>query len=69
MKSDFLYPTLADRNPIDVWETQGAQDFQKNAEKIASNLLKDATPSKISNEAEIEIRRQFDIHLPVQEDQ
>ena len=64
MKSDFLYPDLADRRPIAEWEEDGSPDIRVAAAARAREILATHHPKAIPPEADAEIRRAFDIRLP-----
>ena len=65
MKSDFLYPELADRRPIAEWEEDGSPDIRVAAAARAREILATHRPKAIPPEADAEIRGAFDIRLPV----
>lgn len=52
MKSDFLYPRIADRRSHSEWEKDGSMDIRMRAGKVAKDLLKDHWPTHISEQAD-----------------
>ena len=64
MKSDFLYPDLADRRSIEDWETAGKSDIRAEAKAVAKTLLATHFPAVLDPTAETALRRNFDIRLP-----
>ena len=64
MTSDFLYPDLADRRPIDDWEAAGAPDIRAAARARAREVLATHFPVHIPRAVDDEIRARFDIRLP-----
>ena len=64
MKSDFLYPDLADRRSIEDWETAGKSDIRAEAKAVAKTLLATHFPAVLDATAETALRRNFDIRLP-----
>ena len=64
MKSDFLYPDLADRRSIEDWETAGKSDIRAEAKEVAKTLLATHFPAVLDATAETALRQAFDIRLP-----
>ncbi len=64
MKSDFLYPDLADRRPIEDWAAGGKTDIRARAKKVAKTLLATHFPDVLDASAEAALRQTFDIRLP-----
>ena len=64
MKSDFLYPDLADRRPIEDWEASGGPDIRDRAKEIATTILETHFPPVLEDEIDAALRREFDIRLP-----
>ncbi len=48
MKSDFLYPEIADRRSIDEWQQAGAPDLPERARDRARAVLADRRPAHIA---------------------
>lgn len=64
MKSDFLYPDLADRRSIEDWETAGKSDIRAQAKEVAETLLATHFPEVLDATVEAALRQEFDIRLP-----
>ena len=64
MKSDFLYPDLADRRSIEDWETAGKSDIRAQAREVAKTLLATHFPDVLDASVETALRQTFDIRLP-----
>ena len=64
MKSDFLYPDLADRRPIADWEAAGAPDIRERAKEVAKTILAAHFPPTLDEATDASLRREFDIRLP-----
>lgn len=64
MKSDFVYPAHADRQPPDTWLANGAPTINRAARKSAETTLFSHFPDHITPEQDRELRARFDIRLP-----
>lgn len=64
MKSDFVYPDLADRQAPDAWLANGAPTINDAARRSAKEKLKKHFPSHIPPDIDQSIRTRFDIKLP-----
>ncbi len=64
MKSDFLYPRVADRRSPGDWESAGAHDIRHRARLHAREILQRHYPSHLGRAARETIRGKFDIRLP-----
>ena len=64
MRSDFLYPDLADRRSIEEWESAGKSDIRDQAKEVAKTLLATHFPGVLDAAAEKALRQSFDIRLP-----
>jgi len=64
MKSDFVYPTHADRQAPEAWLASGAPNINFSARNTVTDTLASHFPTHINAEIEQEIRSRFDIHLP-----
>ncbi|MFY9210812.1 MAG: trimethylamine methyltransferase family protein [Aestuariivita sp.] len=64
MKSDFVYPAHADRQPPDAWLASGAPNINTSARNTVRDTLARHFPRHISAEVEQELRARFDIRLP-----
>ncbi len=63
MKSDYHYPSLADRQSVSEWLESGGQSIWNRAQTRVAEILAAPPPSHLSAEAEDEIRARFPIHL------
>lgn len=63
MKSDFLYPRVADRRSHSEWEKDGSMDIRMRARKIAKEMLKEHWPAHISEQTDRKIRSELEIRL------
>lgn len=63
MKSDFLYPRIADRRSHPEWEQDGSTDVRMRARKAAKEMLKEHRPMQISEQADRKIRNALEIRL------
>jgi trimethylamine--corrinoid protein Co-methyltransferase len=66
MQTDFLYPEIGDRRPIDEWEADGSQDIREVARERTRQILRQHYPQHISAEIEQKLRDSFDIRLPTE---
>lgn len=64
MKSDFVYPAHADRQPPDTWLANGAPTINSAARLTAETTLATHFPSYIPAAIDQELRARFDIRLP-----
>jgi len=64
MNSDFLYPKIADRNPIAAWENAGSRDLLDRAHAHVDTILSEPADLKIDPQLDAALRRQFDIDVP-----
>lgn len=64
MKSDYLYPEIADRRSISAWETSGSRDARDVARNRVREILKEHYPAHISSDTDARIRAAYDILLP-----
>ncbi|MFZ1814284.1 MAG: trimethylamine methyltransferase family protein [Rhizobiaceae bacterium] len=67
MKSDFLYPQLADRRSFAEWEADGSRDIRENAAARARQMIDSHKPDHMPKLVERDIRAAFDIRLPENE--
>ena len=65
MKSDFLYPGLADRRSIADWQASGARDIRVQAKELATEILAGHFPQTLAPAVDATLRETFDIRLPV----
>lgn len=66
MNSEYLYPSLLDRDNRDDWEMKGARDIREAARDHARKVLAEHWPQAIPEDLDLEIRRRFEILLPRQ---
>jgi trimethylamine--corrinoid protein Co-methyltransferase len=66
MKSDFLYPDLANRQSIEEWEAAGSPEIRAQAKEVAARLLDTHFPAILNVETDAALRRSFDIRLPLE---
>lgn len=64
MKSDFVYPVHADRQPPETWLANGAPTINSAARRTAERTLATHFPTCIPAEIDQELRARFDIRLP-----
>ena len=63
MKSDYVYPSLADRRSVTEWQAAGSPDLWDRAANRVKEILADP-PTHLDRAAEARIRSQFNILLP-----
>ncbi len=63
MKSEYQYPSLADRQSVTDWLAAGSESIWDRARHRVGDMLKDTASSHLSPAAESRIRQAFDIHL------
>ncbi|MDG1425112.1 MAG: trimethylamine methyltransferase family protein, partial [Paracoccaceae bacterium] len=66
MRSDFLYPNIADRSPLDVWSTSDHSDIEERSNTIANTILETHWPNHLPEALRLKLTRQFS--LPQQKD-
>ena len=64
MKTDYLYPSIADRRSISAWEDAGARDAREVARERVRTLLADHYPRHISDDVDARLRDSYNIILP-----
>ena len=64
MRSDFLYPEIADRRLIEEWEESGKTDLYQTAHSQVSKILKEHFPCHLDPATEKTIRNLYNIRLP-----
>jgi trimethylamine--corrinoid protein Co-methyltransferase len=67
MKTEFLYPQLADRRDTASWEKDGSPDIYEQAHQRVKTMLKDYYPAYIPPDVDSQIRQKFDIRLKPEE--
>jgi len=63
MERDYLYPSIADRDPPVTWAEKGQPDAWSAARARAKSILASHRPEYLAPEAEARIRSEFDIRL------
>ena len=61
MERDYFYPSLADRNEPRTWAENGALDAWSRARRKAQEILRDHTPTYLTQEQDRMIRERFNI--------
>ena len=64
MKTDYLYPRIADRRSISEWEDAGARDARDVARDRVRNMLAEHYPTHIAEHVDAQLRDHFNIILP-----
>jgi trimethylamine--corrinoid protein Co-methyltransferase len=64
MKSDYIYPEIADRQSPNDWKDAGSLDIRDRARIAAREVLNNHYPVYISNEQDRWIREKYKIQLP-----
>lgn len=64
MKTDFLYPDIADRRSISAWQETGARDARAVARDKVQAILADHYPRHIPEQLDRQLRAGFNIILP-----
>jgi len=65
MKTEYLYPNLADRSTQEEWQNEGSPDIRKRAEKKAREILNSHYPVYIDEKIDKKVRDNFPIELPL----
>ena len=63
MKSEYQYPSLADRQSVADWLASGAESIWERAQARVDGMLANDRPDHLSRDAEARIRQEFDIRL------
>ncbi|MEJ2178823.1 MAG: trimethylamine methyltransferase family protein [Gammaproteobacteria bacterium] len=63
MKSDFVYPEIADRRTFREWEDDGQKDIRQIAQSRTKEILNSHFPDHIDPDLDRLIRNKFDIRL------
>ena len=63
MKTEYLYPTLADRSTQEEWESEGSPDMRQRAEKRAREILNSHYPVYIDDKIDKKVRDTFPIEI------
>jgi len=63
MKTDYVYPALADRQSVDDWLDAGGASIWDRAQTRVSDILAGPAPTHLAPEIEAEIRAKYPIRL------
>jgi trimethylamine--corrinoid protein Co-methyltransferase len=63
MRSEYVYPTLADRASVDEWVAAGAPSLWDRAHTRVKEIVDAGRPDHLPTSAEAAIRDRFDIQL------
>ena len=64
MKSDFVYPNLADRRAPELWHSDPGPDLIQKAKNTALEILATHFPSHLALDLQDQLRQKFSIELP-----
>ena len=64
MKSDYLYPDVADRQTPHDWEVEGALDIRERGRIVARQVLASHFPEYLTPQQDSWVRERHDIRLP-----
>jgi len=64
MKTDYLYPEIADRSSINEWELAGCSGMRDAARQRVREILSEHYPDHISADVDAWIREKYNIILP-----
>jgi trimethylamine--corrinoid protein Co-methyltransferase len=67
MRQQYFRPTVADRESRETWELAGSLDTRARARQKAKDILRTHRPVGIDDVTDREIRRRFNIRLPIDE--
>jgi len=59
VRNEFYFPTLADRNPRSVWESEGSKDAFTRAHEEAKRILTEHEPLGFSEDMEKQLRDKY----------
>lgn len=66
MRSDYVYPEIADRRSIGEWEKSGSRDARELARERTRSILAEHYPHHVSAVADAAIRAHYNIILPAE---
>ena len=66
MRSDYVYPEIADRRSIGEWEKAGSRDARELARDRTRTILAEHYPRHVSEAADAAIRSHYNIILPAE---
>ncbi len=64
MKSDYVYPQVADRQTPDAWQADGSQDMLERARATVREILNTHQPNYLAPDVDAKLRERFNILLP-----
>ena len=67
MHTEYLYPEIMDRTGREDWESRGSPDIRETARARARQILEEHYPNPTPPDIDADLRRFFDIRLPVEE--
>jgi trimethylamine--corrinoid protein Co-methyltransferase len=65
METEYIYPSLADRESPDAWKEKGSSDIRERAALRVKEVLRTHYPDHITPEADAAVRTRFPIRLPL----
>jgi trimethylamine--corrinoid protein Co-methyltransferase len=66
MRSDYVYPEIADRRSIGEWEKSGSRDARELARERTRTILAQHYPRHVSAMTDAAIRVHYNIILPAE---
>ncbi len=66
MRTEYVYPKLADRSNLEDWQVRGEQDIRARARDEVRRILSNHYPSYIEPVVDKKIRDKFSIHLSLE---
>ena len=63
METEYVYPTLMNRSPVDQWQSEGSKDLFEHSQTRTQEILAEHVPNYLSREADAKIRLRFPIKL------
>jgi len=67
MRSEYVYPKLADRQTIEDWEENGRVDIRARGRATLTQIMKEHYPQHIEPAHDARIRERFDIRLRLED--
>ena len=64
MERDYVYPSVADRQPPAAWEESGGEGMRARARRRAREILAEHFPSHIDDACDAMLRNVHDILIP-----
>ncbi len=64
MKSDYVYPQVADRQTPDAWQADGSRDMLDRARAKVRDILQTHQPNYLPADLDADLRRRYNILLP-----